>query len=74
MIKDDGSEVFIDSKEGPVGRPKAQANDTFYDAVQEWRNGSITAADAIAKAQIPGVTFYRLALAEGLYKPLALDS
>ena len=53
-------------EEGRVGRPKAQANDAFYDAVKEWRNGSITATEAIAKAQMPRATFYRLIKAEGL--------
>ena len=53
-------------EEGRVGRPKAQASDTFYDAVKEWRKGSITATEAIAKAQMPRATFYRLVKAEGL--------
>ena len=53
-------------KEGRVGRPKAQASDTFYDAVKEWRKGSITATEAIARAEMPRATFYRLVKAEGL--------
>ena len=53
-------------KEGRVGRPKAQANDSFYNAVKDWRKGSITATEAIARAEMPRATFYRLVKAEGL--------
>ena len=49
-----------------VGRPKAQASDTFYDAVKEWRNGSITATETIAKSAKPRSTYTRLVKVEGL--------
>ncbi len=53
-------------EEGRVGRPKVQANDSFYKAVKEWRDGKITATEAIAKAEMPRATFYRIVKAEGL--------
>lgn len=44
-------------QEGRVGRPKAQANDCFYNAVKNWRKSTITATEAIARAEMPRATF-----------------
>ena len=53
-------------EENRVGRPKIQGNENFYKAVKEWRDGKITATEAITKAEMPRATFYRLVKAEGL--------
>ena len=53
-------------KEGWVDRPKAQANESFHNAVKDWRKGSITDTEAIARAEMPRAIFYRLVKAEAL--------
>ena len=52
--------------EGKVGRPKAQVNEAFYEAVKEWRAGQIKAVDAIKKSNLPKATFYKLVKRENL--------
>lgn len=52
--------------EGRVGRPKATGTEAFYKAVKEWREGKITATEAIDKAQMTRTTFYKLVKQEGL--------
>lgn len=53
-------------EEGRVGRPKAKPSENFYNAVQEWRKGSITATEAISRAEMTRTTFYKLVKVEGL--------
>lgn len=53
-------------EEGRVGRPRAQANEAFYEAVREWRDGKITAVEAMEKAQMPKATFYKMVKRENL--------
>ena len=47
-------------EEGRVGRPKAQATEAFYKAVNAWRNGNITATEAIRQCGMTRTTFYKL--------------
>ena len=52
--------------DGKVGRPKATADDDFKKAVKEWRDGKITAVEAMKKCGVPKATFYKLVKREGL--------
>ncbi len=53
-------------EEGRVGRPKAKVTEKFLAAVKAWRNGEITATEAIAKAEMTRTTFYKLVKNKGL--------
>ena len=53
-------------EEGRVGRPKAQPSEKFYKAVKAWRDGDITATEAIKRAQMTRTTFYKLVKDERL--------
>ena len=53
-------------EDGRVGRPKATGTDDFYKAVAEWREGKITATEAIIKAGMTRTTFYKLVKVENL--------
>lgn len=46
--------------ENRVGRPQAEVTDEFINAVKEWRNGEITAVEAMKKSGVPKATFYKL--------------
>ncbi len=52
--------------ENRVGRPQAEVSDVFISAVKEWRNGKITAVEAMKKCGVPKATFYKLVKREGL--------
>ena len=43
-----------------LGRPKAQITDTFMNAYDEWKEGEITATQAMEQANIKKTTFYKL--------------
>lgn len=47
-------------EEGRVGRPKAELSSKFLAAVKKWRNGEITATEAIKQAETTRTTFYKL--------------
>jgi len=51
---------------GKVGRPKAEANKAFYDAVKQWRAGEIKAVEAMERANMPKATFYKMVKRENL--------
>lgn len=51
---------------GKVGRPKAQAGEAFYKAVEAWRSGEITAKEAMERAEMTRTTFYKIVREEGL--------
>ena len=57
-----GYKKALDEKR--VGRPKAVANQAFHDAVKLWRDGKITATEAIKQAGMTRTTFYKLVKAE----------
>ncbi len=42
------------------GRPNAQISDTFKEAYHEWKNGEITATEAMKKSDVKKTTFYKL--------------
>jgi len=42
------------------GRPKAQITDAFMEAYDEWKNGEITATQAMQQARVKKTTFYKL--------------
>lgn len=42
------------------GRPKFQVTDTFRDAYKEWKEGNITATQAMQRAEVKKTTFYKL--------------
>lgn len=42
------------------GRPKAQVTDAFREAYQEWKEGNITATNAMQQAGVKKTTFYKL--------------
>lgn len=52
--------------DGKVGRPRAVADDSFKQAVKEWKEGKITAVEAMKKCGVPKATFYKLVKREGL--------
>ena len=52
--------------DGKVGRPKAEVSDAFISAVKEWRDGKITAVEAMKKCGVPKATFYKLVKREKL--------
>lgn len=52
--------------DGKVGRPRAAADDAFKKVVKEWRDGKITAVEAMKKCGVPKATFYKLVKREGL--------
>ncbi len=47
-------------EEGRVGRPKAQLTEDFTKAVAAWRNGEITATEAIKRSGMSRTTFYKM--------------
>lgn len=53
-------------EENKVGRPKAQVDEAFLQAVKDWRSGKITATQAIEQAHSKRTTFYRLVKEMGL--------
>ena len=53
-------------EEDRVGRPSAEATEDFLQAVKEWRDGKITATQAIAKCGYKRTTFYKLVKEKGL--------
>ena len=53
-----GYKKALDEKR--VGRPKAVANQAFHDAVKLWKDGKITATEAIKQAGMTRTTFYKL--------------
>ena len=53
-------------EEGKVGRPRAAADDDFKKIVGEWREGKITAVEAMKRSGVPKATFYKLVKREGL--------
>ena len=53
-------------EENRVGRPKATANDDFFKAVKDWREGKITATQAIKQSNTTRTTFYKLVKDLGL--------
>ena len=57
-----GYKKALDEKR--VGRPKAVANQAFHDAVKLWKDGKITATEAIKQAGMTRTTFYKLVKAE----------
>ncbi|GGD28931.1 recombinase family protein [Pontibacillus salipaludis] len=42
------------------GRPNAQITEAFVEAYHEWKNGSITATEAMKKSDVKKTTFYKL--------------
>lgn len=52
--------------DGKVGRPRAAVDDSFKQAVKEWREGKIAAVEAMKKCSVPKATFYKLVKREGL--------
>ena len=48
-----------------VGRPAAERTAEYEDAYREWKNGKITATEAIKRAGVSRATFYKLAKQEG---------
>lgn len=53
-------------EEDRVGRPAAEATEEFLQAVKEWREGKITATQAIEKSGYKRTTFYKLVKEKGL--------
>lgn len=53
-------------EEDRVGRPSAEATEEFLQAVKEWRDGKITATQAITKCGYKRTTFYKLVKEKGL--------
>ena len=51
---------------GKVGRPKAKADNAFYEAVKQWRAREIKAVEAMKKAGMPKATFYKMVKRENL--------
>ena len=43
-----------------LGRPKATLSETFKDTYDDWKQGNMTAVQAMKKEGIPKATFYRL--------------
>lgn len=43
-----------------LGRPLTEITQEFKDAYKEWKEGGITARNAMKKSNIPSTTFYRL--------------
>lgn len=52
--------------EGKVGRPRAVVDDEFKAIVKEWRDGKITAVEAMKKSGFPKATFYKVVKREKL--------
>lgn len=44
----------------PFGRPKFPVTESFREAYQEWKEGKITATQAMKQAEIKKTTFYKL--------------
>lgn len=53
-------------KEGRVGRPAAKKTQAFEDAYEEWKEGKITATEAIRRAGVSRATFYKMVKKENL--------
>lgn len=48
-----------------VGRPAAEKTEAFEDAYREWKEGKITATEAMKRAGVSRATFYKMAKKEG---------
>ena len=51
--------IAIAQREGRMGRPTIQPCKNFNDIVKEWRDGHITAVEAMRQAGMTKATFYR---------------
>ena len=68
-MAEDELREYVSIEEGikrKVGRPKAQAGEAFYKAVEAWRSGEITAKEAMERAEMTRTTFYKIVREEGL--------
>lgn len=50
----------------PLGRKKIKPDDKFYAAVKKWRNGEITAVEAMRQCEMTKTVFYKLVKEYGL--------
>lgn len=53
-------------KEGRVGRPTIKKTKAFEDAYREWKEGKITATEAMKRAGVSRATFYKMVKKENL--------
>ena len=53
-------------KEGRVGRPSKGITQAFEDAYREWKDGKITATEAIKRSGFSRATFYKMVKKENL--------
>jgi DNA invertase Pin-like site-specific DNA recombinase len=51
--------IALAKREGRMGRPKAKACDNFQVIIKEWKQGNITAVEAMRRAGMSKATFYR---------------
>jgi len=51
--------IALAKREGRMGRPKAKLCDNFQVIVKEWKQGNITAVEAMKRAGMSKATFYR---------------
>ena len=51
--------IALAKREGRMGRPKAKLCDNFQVIVKEWKQGNITAVEAMKRAGMRKATFYR---------------
>lgn len=52
--------------EGRVGRPSAKRTKEYLEAYKEWKEGKITAKEAMKRAGVSSATWYKMAKKENL--------